>query len=169
MLVTTAPSTTDERVVVVVAAPVVTVVGATVVVVVLDVLLDVDEVDDDVLLDVLEVDDDVLLDVLDVEEDVLLDVDEDVLLDVLDDGGGPPGPQNCTFEMSGRLSWPTCGRPVFEKVPDVCGGEYVVTNPPGPPLTTTEETSRVEVHAPPVAVAPVIVTTSALPGGFSKT
>ena len=53
-------------------------------------------------------------------------------------------------------------------VPAVAAGDRVVALEPGPPLTTTTPTGRVDVHAPSAAVPPTIVTTDSEPAGELK-
>ena len=94
-------------------------------------------------------------------------VDVEVVVDVVVDPF--TGPQNCTFEMSGRfLSFPTFGRPAFENVPEYCGGEYVVSTDAGPPFTITPDTASVELQCAPDAEALESVTTCSFPAGSSK-
>jgi hypothetical protein len=97
---------------------------------------------------------------------VLVDVEGPVVVVV----GSFAGPQNCTFEMSGRFfsSSPTFGRPAFENSPSYCGGAIVVSTASGPPFTITAETARVECHVPPEADVSERVTTCSFPAGFSK-
>ena len=80
------------------------------------------------------------------------------------------GPQNWRLEMSGVFfPPPTFGRSLLENVPFFWAGVSVVVFEPGPPLTMIAEIGVVEVHSPPLAFASLILTTSWLPLGFSKT
>ena len=97
---------------------------------------------------------------------LVLEVEEDD--EVVDEGGTAVGPQNCTFETSGVLPWPTFGRPAFEKVPLSCGGVNDVNTDAGPPFTMMPETASVDCHVAPEADAPLSVTTCSLPAGDSK-
>ena len=73
---------------------------------------------------------------------------------------GLSGPQNCTLRMSGTTLSTGVSREL-SKPPASCAGSTVVVADPGPPLTTTADTSVVEVQVPPVAVPSVITTGAA--------